>query len=348
MDNSPYLEDILAQPKALHAVLDGFKAEALGDLPEKIKKGHFKKIIITGMGASSAATYPAWLIMSRAGLPVHWVETGELLYGCPEMITPGTLLWMVSNSGKSTEVQRLVARLPKDGSVFLLANTNQPESPLAQAANLSLPIFSGPDLTVSSRSYVATLAVTQLIALALCGQKTEPALDDLLLTVRGVEMYLAVWQNRLDEISRMVGALDRLVIVGRGASYATVVEGSLLLKEAMKLQAEGMSTGQFWHGPLEVLDARYTVIFVEGDNPAASEDRQMALKLVPTGPKVLWLSPQAHPELNTLPTPAGRGIGLPIAEILPLQFIALHVSRETGLTPADFRYLYKVIDTRAG
>ena len=63
---------------------------------------------------------------------------------------------------------------------------------------------------------------------------------------------------------------------------------------------------------------------------------------------MLWLSPQNHPDLPTLPTPAGRGIGLPIAEILPLQLLALQISRETGITPANFRYLYKIVDTRAG
>lgn len=348
MEKTPYLEDILAEPQALHAVMDGFTPALLGDLPAEVARLRFDRIIITGMGASCAATYPAWLIMIRAGLPVYWIETGELLYSCPEMITPRTLLWVVSNSGQSTEVQRLIARLPKDGSVFVLASTNQPDSPLAKAASLCLPLYSGPDLSVSSRSYVATLAVTQFIALTLSGQSISFAMDDLLVTVRGIEMYLAVLKNRLEDIARITGVVDRLVIVGRGPSYATVVEGSLLLKEAMKVQAEGMSTGQFWHGPLEVLDSRYTVIFVEGDSSASPEDREMALRLVPTGPKVLWLSPQNHPDLPTLPTPAGRGIGLPIAEILPLQLLALQISRETGITPANFRYLYKIVDTRAG
>jgi glutamine---fructose-6-phosphate transaminase (isomerizing) len=347
MENTPYFEDILAEPKALHAVLDGFNPDLLGSLPRDLKQGKFDRIVITGMGASTAGTYPAWLILARAGLPVYWVETSELIYNCPELITARTLLWVVSNSGESTEIKRLINQLPDRKPLFVLANTNQPQSALAKVASLNIPLFSGPDLTVSSRSYLATLAVTQLIALVLSGQSTATALEDLRLTTRGIEMYLAVWQARLEEIAQKAGNVDRLVIVGRGSSYATVMEASLLLKEGMKVQAEGLTTGQFWHGPLEVLDSSYTVVFVGGDNPASAEDQEMALKLVPTGPRVLWLSPQAHPTLPTLPTPAGRGIGLPLVEILPFQLLVLHISRLKGITPADFHYLYKIIDTRA-
>jgi glutamine---fructose-6-phosphate transaminase (isomerizing) len=346
MEKTPYLEDILGEPQALHDVMNGFDPQLLSGLAKDLAQGRFDRIVITGMGASTFGTYPAWLTLVRAGLPAHWVETGELLYSFPQLITPRTLLWIISNSGKSKEVNRLVEKLPSDDTFFLLANTNNQESPLAKRANLCLPLYTGNDLTVSSRSYIGTVAVCQLMALVISGQSTAQAMEDLRLTTFGIEEYLAKWEAHLQDIVQKARKVERMIILGRGSSYATALEGSLLIIEATKLQSEGLTTGQFWHGPLEDLDATFTVVVTHGDTSASEMDKEMVPRLLETGANVLWLNPQAHPTLTSLPTPAGQGIGLPIAEIIPLQLLVLDLAQKNGFPPGVFRYLYKIVNTR--
>ena len=72
-------------------------------------------------------------------------------------------------------LERLSARPPG----LVLATTNQPASPLAVRAGLVQSLHTAEEQGVATRSFVNTLAVTQLTALAMTGQDLAPALDDL-------------------------------------------------------------------------------------------------------------------------------------------------------------------------
>lgn len=52
---NPYINDILSQPSALRHALDNYSTSLL----EKIKLSDFDRIILSGMGSSYNAAYPA-------------------------------------------------------------------------------------------------------------------------------------------------------------------------------------------------------------------------------------------------------------------------------------------------
>jgi hypothetical protein len=58
----------------------------------------------------------------------------------------------------------------------------------------------------------------------------------------------------------------------------------------------------------------------------------------------LWVEPPGDSALTSgsLPMPAAAGIGLPLAEIVPVQLICVHLCLEQGLPPGQFRYIEKV------
>ncbi len=345
-DNFPFLTDILAQPQALQDVLEGYDPQMLEPLSQKLAAGDFDRVIITGMGASTFGTYPAWLHLLQAGIPAFWMDTSEVLAYAPQVITPRTLLWVVSNSGKSIEITRLLNRLVEFGSPFVLANTNNPESPLALGANLAVPLYTGDDLTLSTRSYVGVLAVTQLMALNLAGRSVEGELGDLRYTLDGMRAYLDGYEDHMTRLDQLVGQVERISLVGRGPSLATALEGALCIQEGPKVHVHGLSTGQFWHGPVEVADQAYTLLALAGEEINRKEDRHLALKAASLGAKVIWLSEQPDLELPTALLPAWRGIGLPIAEIVPIQLIAINLGQQSGFRPGDFRYLGKTVNTK--
>src|SRR6266478_4534815 len=97
---SEYIDNILGQPNALRSLLAGLDMQLVGQLAGRVRAGEFDRIILTGMGASLYAVYPAWLILSAAGLPAWWLETGELAELARSLVTPKTLLWVVSQSGR--------------------------------------------------------------------------------------------------------------------------------------------------------------------------------------------------------------------------------------------------------
>lgn len=346
-ESFPFLTDILSQPKGLEDVINGYDPGLMSELRKRLSSGAIDRVVITGMGASTFGTYPAWLLLAQAGVPAYWADTSELLYFTPGMITPRTLLWVVSNSGKSIEITRLINRLEEFGCPYLLANTNDLESPLAKAANLTVPMYTGSDLTLSTRSYIGTLAVTQLMALNLLGKGIESEMDDLRYTAAGLREYVERHAAHMTTLDEQVGKVERMVIVGRGPSYATAMESALAFKEGPKINAEGMSTGQFWHGPVELADESYTVLALGGEPAARKEDAFLAAKAAGLGAKVLWLSEQPVDGLTTVELPKYRGIGLTAAEIVPVQLISINIGRQTGFRPGDFRYLGKSVNTKA-
>src|SRR5512146_1445608 len=104
MTNNPYILDILSQPQVLRTALEGFDPTPLEHLGAAIRRGDFDRIVLTGMGGSLYASYQAWLALAKAGLPAMWVDTAELIHHVPGIITPQTLLWLFSQSGKSAEI----------------------------------------------------------------------------------------------------------------------------------------------------------------------------------------------------------------------------------------------------
>ena len=344
MKTTRYIDDILSQPEALSAALGGFDAETLGSTVRRIETGAIDRIVVTGMGGSYFAGYPAWLLLAAAGSPAWWVEASELVHHVPALVTPKTLLWILSQSGRSAEIRALLdlVRQAKRAPACILATTNDGDGPLAQQADLTLLLNAGSEHTVATRTFLNTLAVTQLAALALASQPLQAAQRDLRHSLEAVQAYLAAWKENLDQIARTVGAPERLVIVGRGLSLASALAGALVIKEAAKFNAEGMSAAQFRHGPLELADPRLTVLVLEGEGEAGVMNRRLMRDLLGYRAQAVWLSAQTDRSLPGVCLPEGSGPGLPIAQIVPLQLLSVHLALSGGFEPGAFRHSGKV------
>jgi glucosamine--fructose-6-phosphate aminotransferase (isomerizing) len=334
MTNNPYILDILSQPDALKAALEQFDPAPLALLAKAIRGNEFDRILITGMGGSLYASYPIWLTLAQAGLPALWVDTAELIHHAPKLVTSKTLVWMVSQSGKSAEIISAIdyERTPK--AAALIALVNDMESPLAKAAQYQVPIFAGAEHSVSTRTYVNTLAVGQLAALALLGRDVEPALKELMQTASSMRGYLADWENRVKHIGSTIGYPKRLAILGRGASLAAAYMGALILGEASKYMATPYQAGEFRHGPLELALPDVTVLLFEG--PQETRDLNLRLLADLRGYQVnaFWIGAEKNEWQIEIPkVPA---IGMPLLEILPIQTLTIHFAEQIGLEPGRF------------
>jgi glucosamine--fructose-6-phosphate aminotransferase (isomerizing) len=169
LTTNPYLQDILSQPEALRTALARFDETPLQALARTIHRGGFACIVLTGMGASFYAAYPVWLRMIQSGLPAYWIDTSELLHSAHALLSKHALLWVFSQSGRSAEIVALLERRDLHG-VSVLATVNDLNSPLAQAAGERIiPLWAEAEYSVSTRTYLNTLALSQLAALALTG-----------------------------------------------------------------------------------------------------------------------------------------------------------------------------------
>jgi len=297
----------------------------------------FERIVLTGMGASLAALLPLWLRLLADGRPAWRMETAELLAGGSALLTRRTLVIAASQSGRSAELIALTESARERGA-SILAITNDIDSPLANAASWVAPIMAGIENAVSTKTYVNTLAACHAIGQTFAGEAPDDAVSR---AADAIEEHLADWQGRLDRLRDTVGAPERLYVVARGSSLAAAECGALIIKEAAKHPIEASSVPQFRHGPMELADARLTVLVIGGEaGPQRERNRRFMSDLVGYGARAFWIDDESDDQGIAMP----RAIGplRSIAEIVPLQFLAVVIGRLTGVEPGRFRHLGKV------
>jgi glucosamine--fructose-6-phosphate aminotransferase (isomerizing) len=340
MTNNPYILDILSQPSALQTALEDFDLVPLAPLASSIQRGDFDRIVLSGMGGSLYASYPTWLMLASAGLPAISIDTAELIHHTPGIVTPRTLFWLFSQSGKSAEIVSALDSEKIERPAALLATVNDLESPLAKAAETfdglsgCIPINAVVEKTVSTRTYTNTLAVGQLAALALLGRDVESARLSLKQTAAAMESYLSDWEARVTKFGDQLGFPKRMAILGRGPSMAGAYAGALILGEAAKFLAMPYQAGEFRHGPLELANADLTVLLFAGP----SETRDLNLRLLKDlrgyDVNAFWVGAGSNAWQIELPdVPA---IALPMMEMLPIQLISIHLARQIGVEPGHF------------
>jgi glucosamine--fructose-6-phosphate aminotransferase (isomerizing) len=327
---NPYLANIHEQPDAVRTAVTEFDSAALAGM----RGASFERIVVCGMGGSHFAGYPAWLNLTRAGLPAWHVEASELLHQAAEIINRKTLLILISQSGRSAEVLSLLDKVVP-GQV--LAITNDATSPLAECANAVLQLHAGEESAVSTKTFLNTVAVTQLAARILAGQPIGVQQGELFKAADAIEQYLSAFDEHRARVEDSIGVPERLIVLGRGASLAAACTGALVLKEASKLHAEGMSAGQFRHGPLELADTRLTVLALKGEGQTQELNSRLIVDLQRYGTRAHLIGAD-----TAVAHPVAAGAGLPLVEILPLQMLSIVVAEGTGFVPGKFRHSQKV------
>jgi glucosamine--fructose-6-phosphate aminotransferase (isomerizing) len=197
-----------------------------------------------------------------------------------------------------------------------------------------IPIDAIVEKTVSTRTYINTLAVGQLSALTLLGREIESARSILKQTAASMERYLSEWETRVTELGEQFGFPKRLALLGRGPSMASVYTGTLILGEAAKFLAMPYQAGEFRHGPLELANPELTVLLFAGPPETRELNRRLLQDLRGYDVKASWVGADSNEWQIELPdVPA---IGLPLMEIPPVQLLSIHFARQIGMEPGHF------------
>ncbi len=339
---NPYISDILSQPAALRKALENYPSDQIDQVRSKLQQGKFSKIVLTGMGSSYNAAYPTWIKMLAGPTPIININTAELLHYGREIIDTNTLLWINSQSGKSVEIVRLLEKIKDRRPAFQLSMSNYLDSPMAQSADLAVPIHAGNEATVSTKTFINMLATLLLSSTQLTGGDWQRTLQSMQQAADNMENYLENWQDKVKELDEKLGQVDQLFILGRGPSMAAVWNGSLISKEAAKCAFEGSNVADFRHGPLELASPRLTLLILEGAPQTTSINRDLAKEVAGYGGKIIWLSTRPDVDLPGVLLPNVDELARPLVEILPLQMLTLVMSQRNGIEPGKFRNITKV------
>lgn len=215
------------------------------------------KVIVTCARGSSghAATFAKHLIERHLGLPVAAAAPNIASVYRRPLALAGQLFLTISQSGRSDDLIETTA-MARAGGAITVAIVNAPDSPLAHAAEIVLPLAAGPELSVAAtKSFVASLAaLLQIVAVwtadATMARACERLPDRLAAAAR------LDWGEGLGPLS----CASSLIAIGRGPTLAIARESALKLKETCALHAEAFSAAEFRHGPIALVDAAYPVL----------------------------------------------------------------------------------------
>lgn len=344
----PFLAEISAQPAAIRRAAAGLHDQlgALRRVPA-VRKG--RSLVFTGMGGSYDACYAPVTALASAGVTAVMVDSAELLYFRRATLAGRTVLMVVSQSGESAEVVRLVEELDRHPErPFVVSVTNGLDNTLSRLANVALDTRAGQERGPSTMTFGAALVVLAALAGVLAGEPAEDVVlrvdDEAAAAAAATERLLGTVQERAGELRVWLGDRPILTLLARGAARAASEMGALTLKEAARFPAESMQAAQFRHGPLELAGQETAVVVVATEEATRELDTRLAQDLVRAGAAVLLISCDGGSLDGAQAIALGRvdRALAPAPALVPVQLLAWRLAVDRGFHPGTYTRASKI------
>lgn len=344
-------EEIAEQPEALARLLDA-EAHGMAALGHTLRRQQITSVVLAARGSSdNAARYAQYLLGLHHGLPVALAAPSlGTVYGRHPRFA-GALVVGVSQSGASPDVVGVIAAAAAQGRPTV-AVTNDPDSPLAAAAAVVLPLHVGVERSIAAtKTYTCSLAALALLSAALEEGSSERSarLDALRALPAAAAAVLDGAEGPARNAVTQDGWGERCIVLGRGLNYSTAFEIALKLRELTGVAADPFSPPDLLHGPIAALAPGTPVVVVAPAEPSAESVATLLPQLTERGARTLVISGREDLLARAaVPLPLGAEPApwlTPITAVLPGQLLAARLAEARGADPDRPRGLEKVTRT---
>src|SRR5262249_2736381 len=239
-----------------------------------------------------AAGYAAYLTEIRLGIPAGLASPSVVtLYGARPNLA-GALVVGVSQSGGSSDLGEVVGAARESGA-HTLAVTNNPGSPLGEAAELHIDVAAGHERAVAAtKTYTAELLALLLLIEGVRAGDGRLSGDErvALSELPGLAAKVLDDPTPVELASRYRFA-GRAVTTGRGYAYPTARATALKLMETSYLAALAFSGADLLHGPLAMTGPGVPILAVVGDGPGGSAMHDVVARLGERRADVVTIGP---------------------------------------------------------
>ena len=335
--------EIAEQPDVLARLLTEGRdrCRAIGEL---LRERSPRFVLFAARGTSDhAALYPKYLVEIRLGLPAGLMSPSSITaYGATPDLRD-VLVVALSQSGGSPDLVSTIDVARRQGAITL-ALTNTAGSALAEAAEMHVDVLAGPERAVAAtKSYSAELLASWLIVDAWAGGEGAGA--------EGLVPVTSALLARRDDVVALADRFrfaERMILTGRGFSYPTAREAALKLMETSYFSAHAFSGADLLHGPLAMIDSGVPVIAVASGGAGGDALRPVLELLVERSADLTVIGNADSTRFGTASFEIGHALPEelnPLAEIVPLQLLALEMAMARGHDPDAPRGLSKVTRT---
>lgn len=299
---------------------------------------HPPRLLATIARGSSdhAAQFIRTVFEIELGIPTISVTPSIASIYRKQLVLKNCLTIAVSQSGFSPDLLAAV-EMAKNGGAFVVAVVNNMSSPLADIADVVLPIEAGTEKAVAAtKSFSGTLA----IALRLLGRLSPNTVS-----ATDMELLSDLWnQNADDSISDLGDILQarNCIVIGRGISLGIVQEAALKIKELLQYPAEAFSAAEVMHGPVGLASSSCSVLGWTTDNATTVSQQETLAHFRRLGSPILDLQHY----FNSI---IADNLHSFLRPVFPLPYFyrsLVQLAQRQGLDPDNPRNLLKVTRTR--
>jgi glucosamine--fructose-6-phosphate aminotransferase (isomerizing) len=204
-------------------------------------------VFMAARGTSkNAARYAQYVWGSEAGVLVN-IARPLLFQSGPGPRLTGSVVVGISQSGQSPDVINVLNAALDQGQATI-AFTNDVDSPLADVADVVVPLLAGVELAVpSTKTLLTCLQTVMQVAEAL---KPDPVRSSWIDQIPHFvdDAIRSAFEQR--DVLTAEGDCAALTVLGRGTGYAAASELALKIREVTAMRAESFSAPEFLHGPI--------------------------------------------------------------------------------------------------
>lgn len=337
-------QDIFMQPQDLRESLAFYKKENYYNKMEALAKSRYGKIIFTGMGSSYSACINPSKVLSNHGIRCQAVVTSDLLYYQMDMLEKDDLVIMISQSGESGEIADLIRQM--DSDIHVAAFTNNQNSALGKRGKECFLLNVRDELAVSTRTYLSSIILLYMLQESFLGTEETAVLHDIETSLQYLEAAVNEFDNMTAAMEKHLGVPPYITLLGRGFSYETADAGGLFVKEVAKYPSIPMESGQFRHGPFEMVVSGLSALIFAPRGAGMEMQFRLAADLAERGAKIVLITdsdtPIDNPGVLVLRQNYVNEQLACLVNIVPVQCFGNYVAKSKGIKVGEFVYGSKI------
>ncbi len=178
---------------------------------------------------------------------------------------------VVSQSGASDDLVRSAkGAVGAGGTVFAI--TNQPDSPVEQVAELTVPIGAGEELAVPATKTVIGAIAAGMALLS----SVQPAYREGAVAAAKTLDGLSMQHPDASAIQQALLRARNVYVIGRDTGYGAAQEVALKLKECCAIHAEAYSSSEVLHGPVQLATNPLMVLILDTGSEVVQDSLDQA------------------------------------------------------------------------
>ncbi|ROS01424.1 glutamine--fructose-6-phosphate transaminase [Sinobacterium caligoides] len=308
---------------------------------ERLKALAPRAIVTCARGSSDhAATYAKYVFESQLGILTSSASPSiSSVYGSKQNLD-GVLYIAFSQSGASPDLLHNVDQARANGAT-ILAMVNVADSPLAERADILIPLHAGPELSVAAtKSYIATLsAIMHLASVWSDNTELQEHLHDL------PAQLSKAWQLDWTPALATLQDATNMFVISRGFGYGIAQEAALKFKETCGLHAESFSSAEVKHGPMAIVNEGFPILMMSQEDETQSGMHDLVEDFLARGSK-LHIAARGEPAPWRLPVVGDYHPAIePILLVQSFYKLVNALSVARGYNPDTPPHLNKVTET---